>query len=1726
MSIHVHELKELKMYRDSNKLILPLDDKDNKHNSLIYLLTPNIQSSINMINSNMTINRNWFRSYYIDKSVNAIISPDNTIKEFVEYTDDFVDMNIMLEDKLNSKERNSIDNKDFGIPSKRKFPLNDEEHVRAAIRMFNHVDKEDEEILAKNIIKKLKKFNITDIEVGENNRFSKYYRTLKEYKYNPGNIMGKKIELSSYDYYWFDNSKDIEREYKECKEMYIRDGGLENLKSLNVLIYSNVKYLGKAYDNDRLVGFCIGVKAPKHIIELGIYIDGEYYRKEEEREELGTFLMNNFRDYSLNYQKDTKYKIAKVYSLNGDIKLIKNLRISCIKDGSLIDNIYTLKFLNFNMSKTYIIINIGTDDIKFDTEDIKMSAPVSENTLNPEGIRSGDKAFIFGEIFNEDYTNSRLREYLYNERIKTQKDLMNVYKIVKQECPVINYTKVDYKSYKNLNLFFDVSYYHRLFLEKNNLVGSRGVNLYTETLARLLNNKNVESNYTKKTIFIPISDYVTKDVDIFDYNKNINPISVITRHIRTSKFDKLKYIFKDTDIIFFGKKNYFKVNFSKFDRTMCNRFISNINNILNNSVPVDTDDMIKDTPDAIVTDIVDKLERSQKIKLYGFTGETKKDKNVPVASDTNSDKLISDKEADKKSTEAKKEIVVEKIKRAANSSTSTEEAIDKLDEDEYLSNLIQDISNEESDNIKVSATRKARINKLSGDLKDKSIKGKSVKDLIYNSYYVGDKEPLPTTSVNINSINNDQWDNLQYINFNKEYDVDEDIMAILDFFATRTVPVAMRDVKVEDTSTSEDLVETWTCQCEDINGTRFQLVFDVPKFKNNRLMRLRGNDKTINAQLMNLPILKTEYDTAQITTNYNKIFFYVFGSAAGKSNVVAGKIIKALGKYTGNSITYRIGNNTLTAMKYEVPIDYSDLGKNYSYIKYKNCSFYFDQDEIREKYKDIIDLDKGLPIGYNETSKSIIYSDGQTFCSQEIASILCEDKEFDTLFKEAKPSVKYAYSQASILNTRIPVIVICAYCEGLIKTLNKAKISFSITDKRPQYSPLDEDVIRFKDGYLLYKLDYNSSMLLNGLKECDTANYSIKDINNKTMWIESLDNFGGRIKSDGIDNFYDLMFDPMSIRTCEAYNLPSDFVEGIVYASDLLSDTKYNKHIDVTGNRFRSNEIVAGYVYKVLSKSYADYKTKLKKTGKATMTVKRSAVIDEILKDSTTSDMSTINDLCYAEANNTVSYKGLSGLNSDRSYSLDKRAYDTSMNGLIAMSTGFAGTVGVTRQTTTNMNIQGKRGYIKDTSTIGPDQMNDVNTMSIAENLTPMSTTHDDPFREAMSFIQRTKHDMRVAGGDPLLLTNGMDDALPQFTPDYFSFNAKKDGKIIERDEEHITIQYKDGTYDYVDLTNKVYKNSDGGFYASIKLKPSDKLGTTVKAGQTIAYDPLSYTQNIGYDDNPTYNQGTIVKIAAVNTDKGFEDSCVVNSYISNALSSDVITQKDVVLPKTTNVFNLVKVGDKIQEGEPLLVIQNTFEDNDVNVLLKNLVDDEETVTSLGRIPIKSHNTGVIEDIKIYRTCELDEMSPSLKKIVTDYEKNKSRIANNIAKYDKAKAKEYVNNYKLSQTGKLKNVEDGVLIEIYVNYKDDFGIGDKLIILGAQKGVAKNVYEKGHEPRSSYRPDEPIDCIMSMRSFDARMITAPILYILAYKGLIELDRQVKDIMGVKQDYTIHHTDLE
>ena len=74
---------------------------------------------------------------------------------------------------------------------------------------------------------------------------------------------------------------------------------------------------------------------------------------------------------------------------------------------------------------------------------------------------------------------------------------------------------------------------------------------------------------------------------------------------------------------------------------------------------------------------------------------------------------------------------------------------------------------------------------------------------------------------------------------------------------------------------------------------------------------------------------------------------------------------------------------------------------------------------------------------------------------------------------------------------------------------------------------------------------------------------------------------------------------------------------------------------------------------------------------------------------------------------------------------------------------------------------------------------------------------------------------------------------------------------------------------------------------------------------------------------------------------------------------------------------------------------------------------------------------------------------------------------------------------------------------------------DKVVAQSANKGTVKDIFPKGLEPFTKLRSDEPIDAIFAARSFNARMVTSVFSSSLLNKALIELDREVKNIMGLK-----------
>lgn len=1396
-----------------------------------------------------------------------------------------------------------------------------------------------------------------------------------------------------------------------------------------------------------------------------------------------------------------------------------------------------------------------------------------------------DTLMIFNE--GEKRFDSPLRKLIWNDRLKANKEVLQIYNKVKADIPSIKYTFIQADRYQARNLWYDLSFYTEIFFKNNTFKMDRAVDLYFDFLSRMLEPSRMPTGYTKRTIFIPVIDWNTNvSKKTWLYRDGINPISVMHR-MMSKNMAKVKSVFKNMDIIFFGNGNYFKLNFSTLtpeeEKQLLNRFKIFINKMTSGATF--TDDEVDPTPDnqesekVIVTNVVDKIEKAQKINMNtqsgyipsaivtakAFTGSpvrpTVTNTSVRKAADPLTQKEVKEKiKADEKQAEkimkanttsnavtttAKKQkvedikadeedkkAIIDRISMAAAKSVNTDDAIDHMEDDEAVKELIMKLAAEEDAGIKINKARMDRMAQLNAEFQEKEVrKGVKIKDILDPEYQKkAADEPLPSTTIKVDSPFADDWKDLKYINFDKTYDINEDIMKMLNALSTKQYPISIRDVKIENTSTSEDYIDTYTIDMEDFRGKRFSIKMDVPKFKDHKYLILRGNKKTIQNQYFNMPILKTDIDTVQIISNYNKIFVRRFGNTRGKTISYADRIIKALSKYEGNTIKIVPGDNSKIGNAFDMPIDYIDLGSIYNTLEVKGdgvYTIYFNQNTIREKYADLIDTSEGMPYAVYKKGNDIriLYykqSDYSAvpFSAKLYSEVLSQAAGFPDIYEAVNPAKKFVYSQASILNQRIPLIIVCALSEGLLPVLNKAGIHYELVQKltRDDRHNVYKDYISFSDGYLLYEVTYDSSMLLNGLKEIDTLTYSIDDVNTRRMWIETLDNYGGRIISDGIDNFYECMLDPITIEVLQHYKLPTDYVQLLLYSNALLCDNSYISHGDSSSRRLRKNELLAVKVYKALfNDAYAAYANGLRHNrNNTTFSIKRSAVIDKFMSDTISSDLSIGNCLNDIETINSVTTKGDSGMNSARSYTLDKRVYDSSMVNILGMSTGFAGTVGVTRQATINANIEGKRGYTK---SIEGDtkQMSTPNTLTMTEALNPMGSTRDDPVRVAMTFVQTAKHQVRTKKSDPLLITNGADAVLPYVVSDIFCKKANRAGKVVEVEpDKYMVVTYDDGENEYIDLSPRIEKNSDGGFFISVNMITDLKVGQKIKENQILAYDPNSFTKGAGESDKLVYDVGKLAKVAIINSDDNFEDSAMVTSKLADDLSTDVIVKEERILDANTNIYNWLKVGTSVQQEDILYETQTAYEEEDVNQLLKSLAGDEEVISKLGRRPVKSPVTGRIVGIKVYRTCELEEMSENMRKFFKENEANSRAVIKKLESLGINDPTLTGSVAKLEPIGKLKNCDNCVLIEYYLEYHDIMSLGDKLSIFSANKGVVHIIIPSEDAPYTDYRPNEEISLFTGISSINKRQIASNVIIGSLNKLVVELGRSVRDILGISE----------
>ena len=1222
---------------------------------------------------------------------------------------------------------------------------------------------------------------------------------------------------------------------------------------------------------------------------------------------------------------------------------------------------------------------------------------------------------------------------------KAKRQRLEYYNIMDSLCPSIK-TPFMLTTLSGKNFVYDLNPIIDLYSKQEKIKNTsliRRFRAYFDTLTNITD-KSI-TGYTGEFILVDLDDYNKYDKNTHILHNIMLLLKRSDKFIEEFKKYKMKIVFYNTKgaFLFDTSKDLVKTNYSKI-KILLGRL--NMNKI-------DTD--VNTTEKEAVAQYIAVKAKSNINKAFNLSGEDDAILPEDIEDALDADDDVVDNVKSKMDD-------IGDVTNDEDPSEVTTSPEDEIFDNEELKKQYNDAMVKKNTTTKTEASLK-RDEMLREKQKSIVVKGKTIGDITSNKTIA----PIKPHKVEIDSVTNENLKTMSFPEINKTYmetTYQKDILNAVMSMNNAAIKVNIVDVKVEDTSDSLNLKETYYITLEDENRKRHNLKFDLPKLIDDKYMYINGNKKVIQEQFYPYPVIKISESEVQIVTNYNKTRIERYGTRFNRNSEKLKKMLSS-DKYT---MTSTRGDNTVVNKDYLTCLEYDELAKMFNIITIGSATFMFNAKELSEIFdnKEKSTLDKIL-IGYEiqkGSKKTPIYYDRKNPDHVDLVSVMMSysTQEIQDEFNSMSSGKKYVYNRVYIMEKYMPMIVLLGFFEGLDKVLRKfnddtVKFFDNTRDKRYQY-------IKFQDGYLGYPLsNMEACLLFNGFTEVPTGAFTIAQMNDKETYLDMFEYlYGSPYVAGALANYYDFMIDPITLEILQLLDYPTDIVSLFIYAGSLLADNDFSGDMNLSQYRMRRNEIIPVVLYHNIVRMYSRYRSTANNNNPIKLTMDQNAVIKELMACPTVEDYSTLSPMVELHKDGIVSMKGVNGMNTDRAYSLDKRAFDDSMIGVIGVSTSPDANCGKIKQLVAEPRVKNVRGFIDLAGMENVDKLNDSNILTPVEYLTPMTTTHDDAVRTAMA-TKQTGHVIPVEGNCPVLVSMGMDQMVHYRTGNDFSVVAKDDGKVIDYDEEAniMVVQYKDKTTQAIDLSPHVVKNGAGGFFLANKLYPKVKKNQTFKKDQILAYDPKYFKEQNQMGNRLTH--GSLMKVAVISNFSTYEDSTFITRNMSKTMASNITMQKHVIVGANSNVDYIVQPGQEINAGDDLIRYETAYDDVELNRLLATVRDEmKEDIVNLGKSKISSPYTGKIEDVIIYSGVELDEMTPSLQKVVKNYYKRIKKTNDILDKYSPdTKGSVYrigvLNNrpygkVEPDQYGKIKGytVGKGVLIEFYITYHDELSDGETI----------------------------------------------------------------------------------
>lgn len=645
--------------------------------------------------------------------------------------------------------------------------------------------------------------------------------------------------------------------------------------------------------------------------------------------------------------------------------------------------------------------------------------------------------------------------------------------------------------------------------------------------------------------------------------------------------------------------------------------------------------------------------------------------------------------------------------------------------------------------------------------------------------------------------------------------------------------------------------------------------------------------------------------------------------------------------------------------------------------------------------------------------------------------------------KEKSP---VSVAEISIFGKTIPIAMALGYLIGFDELLKKTKAKYRVVPLGDRVQITDDEyAIKFLDETLVFdKLDLRNSLIFGGMLQYhrNIRNYSRHSFNNKDVYFNVLEanNVGLRYLRE-LDLMNAMFVDPITKGILEWMKEPTEFIPLLMRACELLI-TRYVP-VAVEGGdgvvqgleRAKGYERIPGAIYSELVRSIRVYNSR-GASNNSQVSMNPHEVWTNIVQDPAAAIVDDINPIQNLKQKEIITYGGRGG-RSSRSMTAEARLYKESDLGFISESTVDSGDVAVITYMTPNANLTSVRGTVR---TYDRESDGSSSIVSTAALISPCSD-RDDPKRVNFVGIQQS-HVIATKGYRESPLSTGYDQVIAHRVDDLFAQTAEQTGEVVERTDDHLVIQYEDGTREHVDLTTQ-YGISTGSVFPH-EQSSTFQLGDTVQKGDIIKYNAGFFKPSRFHPRQVMWKAGVIARTALTEASYTLEDSSAIDDWLSEQLTARVTKVKTVVVRFDQTIRNLVKVGDTTDISSILCTIEDAVTAD------SGLFNEEDldTLRLLGSATPKAGVTGVVEKIEVFYHGDPDDMSESLTGIVQTGDRERRRKSKRLGKPNIT-----------GQVDQSLRIDgsgldlDHVAIKIYITYEEGMGVGDKAVFCNQMKTV-------------------------------------------------------------------------